>query len=58
MLPNPTPSEIAKSMQEISKKRDPERVHGEADDLMVLVLRALGYDEAMDIYENMTKWYS
>lgn len=39
-------------------QEDPESAHIKADDLMVELLRDLGYDEAMDAYESMTKWYA
>jgi len=32
--------------------------HSSMDDRMVEVLRALGYGEAMDLYESITRWYA
>lgn len=37
--------------------RDPEAMHSAADDLMELVLRQLDYEDAMNIYASMEKWY-
>lgn len=37
---------------------DPEIAHGEADDLMAVVLSSLGYDEDIGIYNAMVKWYA
>lgn len=37
---------------------DEEISHIEMDELMVMLLRSLGYGEAMDIFEAQGKWYS
>lgn len=37
---------------------DPEASHLMADDLMVTMLRHLGYEAAMDAYVSMTRWYA
>lgn len=52
-----TPQEMANAMRDIDSG-DQEGDHCDADDLMVRVLRSLGYGEAMDIYEKMDKWYA
>ena len=52
-------SDFTARMVELSRMAgDPEFAHGEADDLMVSMLRMFGYDVAMDAYESMTRWYA
>ncbi len=67
-----TPEELKKQMQQLvdgthprqrqvgygAWQDDPEVGHGMADDLMVAILRKLGYQEAMKIYAAQTKWYA
>lgn len=60
-----TPKDFAERMKAISDG-DPEEdgrppwrcdVHPEMDQLMVAVLRSLGYGEGCDIFEAEDKWY-
>ena len=37
---------------------DKERDHGEADELLCGLLRELGYQEVVDEYNNIEKWYA
>ena len=37
---------------------DPEVAHGEADNLLCALLRELGFDEVVDLYEKVDKWYA
>lgn len=55
-----TPLEFEKKMMEIVVKYgvDHESAHGCADDLMCDLLRSLGYDRGVHIFERMEKWYS
>ena len=55
-----TPEEFATQMRKISNHYydDLEVRHGRADDLLCGVLRKLGYEEGIDIYEKMDKWYA
>ena len=55
-----TPEEFATRMMEIAadKNDDTEHAHAEADDLLCEALRELGYEEGVDIFEGMTKWYA
>jgi len=54
-----TPEEFAAKMRKIYEGRyDLERYHGDADDLMVLLLRQLGYGEGVDLFEGSERWYS
>ena len=41
-----------------TESHDPEAAHAKADDLMVSTLRRLGFDEAMDTYLLIEKWYA
>jgi hypothetical protein len=58
-----TPEEFAKKMDEIAngdmgKYADEEIRHPMADDLMVKLLKELGYEKGAEIFENMNKWYA
>lgn len=58
-----TPEEFAKRMANIfgytSKAfYDQEGAHIDADDLMLELLRSLGYDEGCDIFDRSPKWYA
>lgn len=53
-----TPKEFADKMREYDKSNDPEMKHVHADDLMCEVLRELGYEEGVEIFEEMYIWYS
>ena len=66
-----TPEQLAEQMQQLvdgthpsnkwgSWEDDPEVAHRRADHLLIATLRELGYEKAMDIYDddNLTKWYS
>jgi hypothetical protein len=53
-----TPETFEEKMRKIFSDTDTERAHGEADDLMCDLLRALGYGGGIDIFEKEEKWYS
>ena len=63
-----TPEEFTKAMKDISDKLanppkyrpyyDEEDAHMEMDDLMLDLLRSLGYGDGVDIFENTNKWYA
>lgn len=56
----PTPEAFRDAMQ-AAADRDPddtENAHIEADELMAATLRALGFGEGIDIFEEMGKWYA
>ena len=62
-----TPEEFKAKMREIydgkhadllGKRFDEEQTHELADELMVELLRSLGYGEGVDIFWNMHKWYA
>ena len=53
--------EIKKEMIKIgmpSQNCDPEIWHIEADELLIKVLRDLGYDELCDWWKSGKKWYA
>lgn len=37
---------------------DPEWAHAAADDILCEVLRRLGYNKLIDLYEDVEKWYA
>lgn len=59
-----TPEEFAIAMAQIKtgvcydRMYDQEDQHFDADELMCNVLRSLGYDEGVDIFDSMPKWYA
>lgn len=53
-----TPQEFKEKMIEISKIVDIECSHGLADDLMKKALIELGYEDGVQIFEKMDKWYA
>jgi len=55
-----TPAEFADAMRLITKRylADTEAMHWYADEAMVELLRNLGFGEAMDVYEAMSRWYA
>lgn len=54
----PGPKLFAKLMRQIASGSDTEACHCDADDLMLKLLRDLGYGEACDIFEAMPRWYA
>ena len=53
-----TKEEFAREMQDIVDKVgwDIEKAHSQMDDLMCQMLRELGYDTGVDIFEVQEKW--
>ena len=50
---------FANKMRRIERDNNyPELAHYLADKLMCELLRELGYDEGVDIFERIQKWYS
>jgi len=54
------PNEMEMAMKAIRDEYggDEEVAHSRMDDLMVAALRSLGYDKAMDIFDEQDKWYA
>jgi hypothetical protein len=55
-----TPEEFANKMKSLYVKLggDQEAFHADADDLMCVLLRSLGYAEGVEIFEKADKWYA
>ena len=53
-----TPEEFKNKMQKIAAEYGIEDGHIEADDLMIELLKELGYGEGAEIFDQMDKWYS
>ena len=55
-----TPNELSAMLKNIKVKKggDPEACHANADDLLCLVLKQLGYGEAVEIFDSLPKWYA
>lgn len=52
------PAEFERKMREISEIDDSETKHIKADELMCEVLKSLGYEVGVEIFEKMRKWYA
>lgn len=52
------PESFAFEMKCIARDKDPEKEHGDMDDLMCKLLESLGYDEGVEIFKNAEKWYA
>lgn len=59
-MPIITPDEFRDRMYEIKEKNDgyPETMHIEMDELMCEMLKSLGYEGGVKIFEKQEKWYS
>lgn len=55
-----TPEEFAETMQSIFDlyKSDWETMHKRMDGLMKQVLKSLGYDEGVRVFDESPKWYA
>ena len=53
-----TPKEFKEIMTEIALFDDIESAHIEADNIIIRLLKAFGYSEGADIFDNMPKWYA
>ena len=45
-------------IKELDKYNDTEEFHIKADDLMCEILKKLGFEEFVEIFDNRDKWYS
>lgn len=52
------PEEFAEKMREAARTTNTEWAHQAADDLMCELLRSLGYEEGVKVFEEMEKWYA
>ena len=51
-------NEALTKLKVLVKSGDPERAHGEADDVLCALLVSLGYNEVVTIYKLVPKWYA
>lgn len=54
-------AEYAKFCEQMKALRDEwdiEKAHGKADDILCEALKQLGYNELVELYEKVDKWYS
>ena len=56
----PTPEEFKNEMKKILEQHhnDKETFHVAADEYICDVMKALGFEEGIQIFENADKWYS
>lgn len=45
-------------LKECGKSSDPEVAHLKADDVLTELLESLGYQDVVDAYEQVPKWYA
>lgn len=59
-LDSMTPEKFKLKMNELatSSSLDKEDRHRRMDDLMCEVLRSIGYDDGIDVFEATSKWYA
>jgi hypothetical protein len=50
--------QTANRMKELINSGDTEHAHSEADKILCEVLRELGYNDLIDAYEQVDKWYA
>ena len=50
--------ELCEQMKALQDIWDIEEAHGKADDILCKALKQLGYNELVDLYEKVDKWYS
>lgn len=53
-----SPKEFCDEMKRLAKVNDTEAWHIYADDLMCSLLRTLGYEDGVKVFESEKKWYS
>jgi hypothetical protein len=59
-----TPEEFAEKLRAIYSYRnsigaeEPERTHEEADCLIIELLKAIGYSEGAQLFEESERWYA
>ena len=53
-------NDYLKEMRKLVKmsQSDPEEAHYLADEILCEILYELGYDEIVDIFDNIRKWYA
>lgn len=54
----PTPEEAAAYMRDLALETDQEDRHCRMDGYLLNILEALGYGEAVEIFDNSPKWYA
>jgi hypothetical protein len=45
-------------MKDVAKNHDAEVAHCDADDLLCELLKDLGYEEIIEAFESVDKWYA
>ena len=54
-----THAKALERMRAIAAQRgDKEARHGDADDLLCLILREMGWADVADVFESFDKWYA
>lgn len=49
--------ELCEQMRTLQNSSDPEDAHGKADDILCEALKCFGYNELVELYEQVEKWY-
>ena len=53
-----TRDEVLEQLRSYHGPVDPEIAHSKADALLCAFLRSLGYDDVVEAYEQIEKWYA
>lgn len=53
-----TREDALKKLRELRDNTDQEMAHVYADDVLCDLLKSLGYEDIVDEYENIDKWYA
>jgi len=53
-----TREEAIEKLKKLAGSGDVEAAHGEADEVLCELLRALGYGDVVDAWEDVEKWYA
>lgn len=58
ILPDNRAGEAAARLRQLQKPRDVELAHYEADKVLCELLRSLNFDDVVDEWEKVDKWYA
>jgi hypothetical protein len=50
--------EVLKRLTKLNQKEDIEWQHGEADDILIEVMKCIGLEEVANLWEKIPKWYA
>ena len=51
-------AEVIETLQQAAEWSDIENAHSTADDMLCLLLKALGYSDVVEAFDKVEKWYA